>query len=55
MMALNKQLICNLDGMISWMMKLLYLPEIAACQLDTTEKVNAPVFPISRCGQRNAR
>ena len=31
-----------------------YLAEIAACQSDTTGMVNAPIFPISRCGQRNA-
>ena len=29
--------------------------EVAACQSDTTEMVNAAIFPISRCGQRNAR
>lgn len=29
--------------------------EAAVCQSDMTEMVNAAVFPISRCGQRNAR
>ncbi len=29
--------------------------EVAACQSDMTETVNAAIFPISRCGQRNAR
>jgi hypothetical protein len=29
--------------------------EIVACQSDATEMVDASVFPISRCGQRNAR
>lgn len=29
--------------------------EVTACQSDTTEMVNGAVFPISRCGQRNAR
>ena len=31
-----------------------YLAEIAACQSDTTGMANAPIFPISRYGQRNA-
>ncbi|KQV40557.1 MULTISPECIES: hypothetical protein [unclassified Rhizobium] len=29
--------------------------EIVACQSDMTGMVDAAVFPISRCGQRNAR
>ncbi|MGO7374091.1 hypothetical protein ACCT04_35790, partial [Rhizobium ruizarguesonis] len=26
--------------------------EFVACQSDVTEMVNAPVFPISRCGRK---